>query len=123
MTLRDLIADDTRDVLMNTEDFAEVATFSQGSVPPFDVTVVLSGGGPTKYEVANAEGFLTVVKMFDWQVRESDFGTLNPRSGAVITRANGDKFELCPVGDAPAVEVLDDFGGQLLLHSKQVLNV
>lgn len=119
MTLRDLIADDTAAVLMNTEDFAEVLSFQQGDMVPIEVTAVMSGGGPVEYEVNDAEGFLTRVESVDWQVRRADFGSLEPRFGE-FTRADGSKYELLPIGTRPAVEVLDDFGGQLLIHSKKV---
>lgn len=121
MTLRDLIAADTEAVLMNTEDFAEVLTFQQGDMVAIEVTAVMSGGGPVEYEVADAEGFLTKVESVDWQIRRADFGSLEPRFGE-LTRSDGAKYELLPIGDRPAVEVLDDFGGQLIMHTKKVSN-
>lgn len=121
MTLRDLIAADTEAVLMNTEDFAEVLSFQQGDQAAIDVTAVMSGGGPVEYEVADAEGFLTKVQSVDWQVRRAEFGSVEPKFGE-LTRSTGEKYELLPIGDRPAVEVLDDFGGQLLLHTKKVSN-
>lgn len=121
MTLRDLIAADTQAVLMNTEDFAEVLSFQQGDMLPIEVTAVMSGGGPVEYEVVDAEGFLTKVESVDWQVRRAAFGDLDPKFGE-LTRADGAKYELLPIGTRPAVEVLDDFSGQLLLHTKKVSN-
>lgn len=121
MTLRDLIAADTEAVLMNTEDFAEVLSFQQGDLAPIEVTAVMSTGGPVEYEVTDSEGFMTKVEVVDWQVRRAEFGDLDPKFGE-LTRESGERYELLPVGDRPAVEVLDDFGGQLLMHTKKVSN-
>jgi hypothetical protein len=120
MTLRDLIAADTDAVLMNTEDFAEVLSFQYDDQPAIEVTGVMSTGGPVEYEIVDAEGFLTKVEIVDWQIRLAEFDSM-PESGR-LTRADGSQYELLPVGKLPAVQVLDDFGGQLVLHTKKVRN-
>jgi len=119
MTLRDLIADDNRLVLLNTDDFAEVVSFKQGGLMAIEITVLESGGGPTETEVVDSEGFMTKVQHVDWQVRRAEFTDVIPQHGT-LERADGSVYELCPVGSQPAVERLDDFGGQLLMHTKLV---
>lgn len=119
MTLRELITADTHDVLMNTDDFAEVLTFKQAGMPPVPITALMSGGGPTETEVVDAEGFLTKVQHVDWQVRRAEFGEELPKHGT-LERVDGSLYEFCPVGNLPAVEWFDDFGKQLLIHTKLV---
>lgn len=119
MTLRELIAADTQRVLMNTEDFAEVLTFKQAGMLPTPITALMSGGGPTETEVTDTEGFLTKVQHVDWQVRREEFGEEIPKHGT-LERSDGSLYELCPVGNLPAVEWFDDCGRQLLVHTKLV---
>ena len=123
MTLRDLIAADVQQVLMNTEDFAEVVSYRQGTLPPFDIIAVMT---MTDYEVADENlGFFTVVVLTDWQVRQADFDTagVKPRAGDLIAKTlNGIEclYELVPIDKRPAAEWSDTFGLLLLLHSKKV---
>lgn len=121
MSLRDLIATDTTDVLMNTDDFAEVVSFRQGASPAFDITAIRT---QTDRETIGVDPALFEdVELVDWQVVVAEFGSVTPRSGGVITQVvNGEswRYEILPMGKRQAVELIDTFGLQYLIHTKRI---
>lgn len=76
------------------------------------------------YEVTDSEGFMTRVQRHDWSFESEDLEGLKYKDGptVTITDQNGERFEVGPVGDRPAVENLDTSGVLVMLHSRKVSN-
>lgn len=75
------------------------------------------------YEVADEQGFLTLVRSWDWTFTASDLAFENgtrliPQKGDEIYDENGTLYEPMPLGKRPISEPLDSGGVLIVIHTK-----
>lgn len=92
-------------------------SIEQGTTTLTGITATLA---MHEHEVIDEGGFLMRVLSHDWTFTAADLGSLQLRTGAVVTNAAGEKFEALPMGNRPCVERLDGSGILLTLHTKKV---
>lgn len=121
MALKDLITSDTKDVFVNTDDFAEDCTYTQGpTANAIDITAIFH---KVEYVVVDQEGFGTQATRTDCLIPLSDLGDVVPRTGDQIGRTVGTAthtYEVLPIDGRSAVASLDDSGNLWNVHTKRV---
>lgn len=83
MSLRDLIASDVTDVFFNTEDFAELVTYAQGTQEYPEIAAIPSGSVSNTDET---EGFGTANLEVTWHIPVALL-EVTPREGDRILRS------------------------------------
>lgn len=119
MSVRDQIATDYRDVLMNTDDFAETVAYKQGAQRAMSITAVLVN---PEDKIDTFQTTTVRLDYAEWAIRKAEFAGLVPRKGdrITLTRDSAETtYEVQPDGDKAAVEWLEP-EVCYLLRSKKV---